>query len=132
MRVTENYSDIEENDINDQVDDFVFESTNHKYSTHKKQSAIITYSSSSEGSSDDEEYVDTSEETDNEEYDDKNKSKHYRRLRHYGPPTSDVYCSSKMITKIKIIQQQELGYVAPLARKKICFTLCYCHYSSIM
>ena len=47
--VTENDSDIEENDINDEGDDFVFESTNHKYSTRKKQSAVITYSSSSEG-----------------------------------------------------------------------------------
>ena len=117
--VTENNSDIEDNDINEPVDDFVFESTNHKYSTRKKRSAVITYSSSSEGSSDDEEYVDTSEESDNEEYDDENKSKHYRRLRHYGPPNTDHYCSSKMITKIKIFQQQELGYVAPLARKKI-------------
>ena len=103
--ITENDSGIEENDINEQVDDIVFESTHHKYSTREKQSAVLTYSSSSEGSSDDEEYVDTSEESDNEEYDNENKSKHYRRLRHYGPPTSDVYCSSKMIKKIKIFQQ---------------------------
>ena len=75
------------------------------------------------GSSDDEEYVDTSEESDNEEYDDKNKSKHYRRLRHYGPPNRDVYCSSKMITKIKIFQQQELGYVAPLTQKILLHSL---------
>ena len=69
--VTENDTDIEENDINEHVDDFVFES-NHKYSSCKKQSAVRTYSSLSDGSTDDEEYVDTSEESDNEEYDDKN------------------------------------------------------------
>ena len=48
----------------------------------------------------------TSEESDNKEYDDENKSKHYRRLWHYGTPTSDVYSSSRMITKIEIYQQQ--------------------------
>ena len=34
--VTENDTGIEENNINEQVDALVFESTNHKYSTHKK------------------------------------------------------------------------------------------------
>ena len=98
--VTENDSDIEENGTNDQVDDFVFESTNHKYSTRKKQSAVITYSSSSEGFSDEEEYVDSSEESDNEEYDDKKKSKHYRILRICGSFSSKKNSTSPSVTVI--------------------------------
>ena len=123
--VPENYNtdvikyDGEDNN-NEPMDDFVFgKTTNHKFSARNKSSLDSTYQESSdERSIDDSEYTDTSEESDNKEYDDENKSKHYKRLRYYGPPTNDIYSSSRMITKIKIYQQQELCYVAPLARKK--------------
>ena len=116
----DNTDDDTRNDINIPNDDFVFEN-NHKYSTRRKKITTVTNkdASSSDDNTDDEAYTtDSSEESDDDKYDSDSKTYHYRRIRHYGPPTSDVYNLSNFISKIKIHQQQELGYVACLSERK--------------
>ena len=113
-------NDIVNEDKDKAVDDFVFENT-HKYSTRgRKHESTVNYNdTSSDDSTDDESYsTDLSEESDDDKYDSDTKNYHYKRIRQYGPPTSDVYNESNFMSKIKVYKQQELGYVAPLADRK--------------
>ncbi len=94
---------------------------NHKYSTqgHKHESTVNYNDTSSDDSTVDESFsTDLSEESDDDKYDSDTKNYHYKRIQHYGPPTSDVYNESNFMSKIKVYKQQELGYVAPLADRK--------------
>ena len=120
MDLSLNDGDSEMNDGHEPKDDFVFVN-NHKYNTRRKRqaTAINNEASSSDDNTDDEAYItDSSDESDDEQYDSDSKSYHYRRMRHYGPPKSDVYQSTNLISKIQIHQQQELGFVACLAQRK--------------
>ena len=120
MDPSSNNHDSEMNTGDEPEDDFVFVN-NHKYSTRRKRqaTAVNNEASSSDDNTDDEAYItDSSESSDDDQYDSDSKSYHYRRIRHYGPPKSDVYQPTNLISKIQIHQQQELGFVACLAERK--------------
>ena len=107
--VEENLNATKRNDaVNDDniegIDDFIFEN-NHKYSTRgRKHESIVNFNAtSSDDSTDNESYsTDSSEESDDDKYDSDTNNYHYKRIRHYGPPTNDVYHESNFMSKIKV------------------------------
>lgn len=107
-------------------DDFIFEdnyrSRNSRKSRKHNDSNVVTMSESSDDDdTSDEEYSchsasDSSD--DDQQYDSEAASKHYKRMRIYGCPTNVIYHQSNLVTRIKIHQQQELGFIAPLAERR--------------